>query len=643
MKEIRFLIDWREKFKKGDMVNFDDRGADEFVRLGYAEFTNIKTTAKIQHTVTNNSDIVNVSTKKEIKQNISRDIDKKPSHFVRSSTQQDFSTNHKSVSRVWAGGGVYSGLPPKIKKQINEQLAKEIHKNLYLFIKADFDKVTWDFIRKTSSDYSLKNKRLIFIGLYNTSCRLKVISQEEKQKVNMMLMSSGEKEFYFIDQPPRTEIKIRNFIPFNTHVYGCLIDGMVQTCYYTGTLKQGVSYHAYAIKYPNFTARKNNRSLNAMCEYCYIIGEAFEIRDEYELINEVLPNITKPQDLSLVWDYLNDEPIFSDDEILILTINTFFVKHGLSALDLILCGRAGCKKSGWVEALAHLFDSKVIDGVRSTYKSLVPSFYSNQKNHGELIQSQEICIIDDFFRMFSQQSDLGRIPLKTAIIKGLEEIMTILDRKERTFSSGKGEDFQITARMEASFIATDNATYLDDMQSLYNNEKTNTKPIFRRFNFLVLSDASQEKGASVPNKEEELVYHNLNVRLSRIWGTKSVKLMFRLMMGLMRIKARQVEYDEKTVKLIADKIWKLPHQRESAINALMCGVVVINHVFRARDINGITTNADEKDYADFERLFKRIHDDYCKIVGFIESPPITHEKVENKGSDAQKQLTGEKG
>lgn len=516
------------------------------------------------------------------------------------------------------GGGVVSkDISPSHKHQIRLFFDKEGKKPTAFFIRGDISKSSWDLIRNLSVKYSDLYKVPVFMGVINWSQRLKSITKISENIEVLNLISSTKDGYYFLNQPPRKEQKINLYTPVNTYKFACLIGQNVEICYSRKVLKEGKDYFCEGIEFPNFGLSKNRKTSTSILEKTYLIVHAHEIEDKFSELNDVLPHIKKIQDFSLVWNYQKDEPIYSEEEVALITMNAFYYGEGVNAFNLILCGAGDSNKSTYLKMLNHVFEEKTINTNNSTAKGMVPSFYSDTGSLGAILEAKFIACLDDLFRLFDKSNQMGIVSVKNGIKNGLQDFMNIFDRTKEEVISGKAK---FNVHMKSSFFATDNFKYADTLRQIYKEDEA----LCRRISFLHLSADSVTRATSIlPPLEMSDVFSKARQRLAKIMHVENPWKYIRLMYRYMRTFCNQVRFDAMRVSNITTSIIRIPeHLRhfKSKSRALICSVVLMNEMIQKDSLTDIKLEADESDYILYERLLRRLYKDYC--MTFTGSEPI---------------------
>ena len=210
-----------------------------------------------------------------------------------------------------------------------------------------------------------------------------------------------------------------------------------------------------------------------VCDHVYLITKAEVIPEDTSLVKTMVPVLKHIGQLSLTWNFEKNIPLYSLEEIWILTINQFYVRQGSGALNLIFCGEGGSKKTAWCRILSFIFGDKLQMTQLSTDKGLIPSFYGDKPQLGALLSANKIALLDDYFRWFSQKK--GHTGIKQAIHQGLEQSMQIINREPYLIPNAKSQNFEVC--LETPILGTDNYDYVKELREIY----AISKPIFRRY------------------------------------------------------------------------------------------------------------------------------------------------------------------
>lgn len=520
----------------------------------------------------------------------------------------------KHLSRGDEPRGEILDITPMMKKKVKEFITSMKTKNGFIFLTGQENKSSWDFIKEMSVKYSKMYKRLIFLGVINCVSRLYVKGQNSLSPVDITLLYKTPKKINFIDTLITQKMRIFDSILMRVYPYTCEIDGTIATFYSEKKLEEGKYYHFKGIKFPNYSGFKCGRYSNAVCDFAYIITEAEEEKIDYSPIVKTVKHLKDIQQLSLVWDFKKDQPLYSQEEVMILTISCFYLEQGIAGLNLIFCGAGSTKKTTWLEALEYIFDEIKVNAVNSTPKGLVPTHFGEKVKMGALVDSKFVCLIDELFRLFAKYSDQKHMAQKQSIHLGLQDMMVILEHKRSGYNTGKTD---LPIKMTSSLIATDNFDFKKEMNILFHENNFASAPIFRRFSFLLLSEESEVRTANIGVSKSSIhVLRKNMLRIGKSLKHQSPKKAFFLWMSFMRQAVSLVRFNEDKIDDIIKKVWTLPIDSSGITTPLMKGVVVLNEVLRRDSFEDMNFNALQEDYEMFEKLLIRMHKDYCSAVGF---------------------------
>jgi len=531
---------------------------------------------------------------------------------------------------------IYQGFPPMLKAELNSFL-KENTGNTCFFSKEVYPRADWSFIRRMSLLISTQKKRLVFVGVLNSACRLRSIAQNVENKVKLALLSSIKNKIYFFNEIAKKDVFFDSQCVVQCHEYIGIINEKTVICYYDGVMKDGYEYHIKAVQMPVPTTKKVMNSTLNIQEDTYLILEAEQVIEDFSVLKTFVPCLKNIQQMSMVWDYVNNKPLYSDEEVWIITINTFFVESGCDAMNLILCGEGGTKKTTWCRILSYIFDDPVVMMTLSTSKGVVPSFYGDKPQLGSLLEAKYVALLDDYFRFFSQHAT--HTGMLASIRIGLEQTMNLLDRETYEIPNPKQNRYRVT--FKSAFLATDNYQYVNELRKLFNDNSA----LLRRYSFLILDKETTVKDSI--NLEEEPMNNIKALTAKRISDSFKIEepwIAMRVLFKFLRENAHKSVYDQKKVKEITDRIrakYKFPAHTYfgSKITALIHGVVCLNSVFRAESISKVVFQAMPEDYEIFERIFDRVLYDYYYML--VSSVPPNLDKPKSEQQDKLVQNTEE--
>jgi hypothetical protein len=121
-------------------------------------------------------------------------------------------------------------------------------------------------------------------------------------------------------------------------------------------------------------------------------------------------------------------------------------------LSVLLMGKAGSKKSAFLETLDHKINEETIicEGSITTLKGLTPSFVSKPANPGFLCSANRLALVDELGKMV--EKELNRHEQQTGNLLG--DFNSLLEHKKRTVSSGNDNSTEI--QMTAKTVFTSN-------------------------------------------------------------------------------------------------------------------------------------------------------------------------------------------
>lgn len=528
--------------------------------------------------------------------------------------------NEKRVKATTLRGGKsinqLQEFSPKLRKKLKGFL-KKIPKNdrkykqgSIFFTEDVYSNIVWDLLKEKSSELSDMKNMPIFLLIPNFEGIMIPIAQEDTEKVsvNLLARTTDGKNLFLDDSLASRYVSFLGKASMENYKYFVNVGGEIGVLF-TGQKVPLLNspYKFTGLKVPMYTMIKTVRGKVNVVENVYICTDLKKVKEDYASVSPSLKNIKNIHDLTLVWDFDNDRNIYSEEETYIILSNLLYMEEGNCALDLILCGKPSAKKTSWLDLLKEIFDEKEIMSVNATNKSLVPSFYFDSPKPGVLCDSKYVTLLDDYFRMFSQRSD--KTGYYVAIKQGLESVMNLLDRKDKTIPSGK-RDFSV--RYNASFFATDNFAYHEALTKVYDDDPA----ILRRYTFLLLEHESEEKGTSVCERDINEVIALIKKRLKIVFA-ENCFLKYRLLFTYLRNIVPKIEFDINRFKEIINQHKRHDIYLQGKAKALMKSVIALNTILRWNKETFPKANnfkATEEDYLMFDRLLNRIVSDFLQAT-----------------------------
>jgi len=503
----------------------------------------------------------------------------------------------------------YKGLPAKLMKLVNGEIRRFKQYSMrggVIVCNSCYPKATYDFVKRLSASLSEKNDMSIFVVIPNKDEGYlipKVMLTTTPKALNLIRTTERGFDFFgeFID---RRKITV-SCAEYDCYNYTAVVNGKFSIVY----MKQKLSpedfnkeYFYEGLEIPHYTSADKYGISEPMTMPTYIITKVKEVPKDFSKVKEIVMRLGSMQDLSLVWDFHEDEPVYTDDEVMLLVANLFYMEYSVPAFNMVLCGKPSSKKTPWLVAISKIFGDEVIESSQARGKGLVPHFWGEIPDNGALINSKFCSLLDDYFRMFS--SNVDKVGIYKAIHDGLESVKGILDREERVVPSGKGN---VLINYKSSFFATDNYSYPGVLKEIWEKDPA----ILKRYTFLILSQESEVKGNALLVIDQRRALDLLRQRLSKIFGMDGF-VAYRILTDFMRSSFQKVVFDQKRVDL---KVKEVKQGRdfyfEPKATALIKSVVVLNSLVKRHSTKFV---AEECDYADFERLFKRLIDDFEVIT-----------------------------
>jgi len=373
--------------------------------------------------------------------------------------------------------------------------------------------------------------------------------------------------------------------------------------------------------------RKSRTKSNAnIVDKIVIVSEYSLHEEDFSPLKKLIPEIKCINDLSLVWDFDNDISIYSELETAILLGNVFYYEYGVPALHITLCGsQRTARKSTWLNIISSITGDDVHRCEGSTVKGLVPSFF-DKIDPGAILGSKFVFLGDEFFRTPEQSAQESSSYVKMR--QFLVHMMGLFNKTEATFDSGKGKG---TFLFTKSFFSTDNMKSSNELKQLFENDPA---PL-RRFNFLLVSEETEQRGESIIGDYGDLEIKELTLERfkKRGFNWKKLYMLFKFMRELVP----SVKYDrQRTRKIFLDVIekikpdnallptpkleaWRdLQNGMDDAMKACVKTAVILDKLVAWNDPENLPNSklfiADESDYILAEQMFERIVFDKVKVV-----------------------------
>lgn len=311
-----------------------------------------------------------------------------------------------------------------------------------------------------------------FIGDKSASC------------VDMCLLSKSKEggNFYFFDEFLDRKIKAKSLVNSRLYWYSAFVGNSMALVLSTDPLDERKVYDCSCIFMP---AIMQVDGMNVMVNR-YLVVKKREVKEDFSSVrNKKFRGI---QDLSPVWDFDKNVPVYDDVETFIILSACFFCAESIPAINLILCGATRSKKTAFLDMFSRIFGDDFVTSQWSSSKGLIVSFYGQKPVAGVLFKANYVSMVDEFFRRFLNNAD--KFGTLNALRNGLSEFMNVLEHKEHLYPSGKGN---ISLALRTSFLGTDNSIYKKELPEVWKQDNA----VLRRFTFLLVSPETEEKGKNL--------------------------------------------------------------------------------------------------------------------------------------------------
>jgi hypothetical protein len=520
----------------------------------------------------------------------------------------------------------YKSLPPNIRKFIkaNESVIQNfIRKDggFVLQFNSCYPRANWNFIKEASIKYSRDFKGCVFLFLPNDDkgFMFPLGAASTKRSVNLMsITDTGNFKFVsdFVDR--RSTIVASAKKDFYSYIAS--IGGLNTIVFTEKQLKDEELGMEHSFEAMSVDAFSFHEKLGVpVSSKLYFITKHTPIAMDFSTILKDVSHIKSVQDMSLVWNYRDNQPLYQDIEVRLIDGNAFYSEKGVSALNQILAGITACKKTPWMDVLSWITGDVVTSARHASGKALTPSWYGEAIRVGPLFDARFVSMVDDFFRCADE--DAVRLGLPVALHQKLGSIMNILDRTERSFRSGKGD---VNLTMKSSFFGTDNFYHPEVIKKINDDDPAT----IRRFSFLLVSDETSRRASVLPQLNEIDFLNLTTERFSKIFGVPKPFPVMKKIFLFSRTCIPKVRWDEKTFKEIIDRESSGRDMNtvsfiSTKAPALLKIAVIENELWLRHGLNFV---ARQEDFDVFQELLRRQINDFELIVRKGVAPTKWEEK-----------------
>lgn len=317
-----------------------------------------------------------------------------------------------------------------------------------------------------------------FMGI----CSLKGTKSSLSVTVPIIQESAGQKmELYFLDEYNRSDIRIKTLLSVPIFIYVGVVNKEFAVIYSMRKLDESGRYWIKALRIPFVNVIDGDKIIT----YRYLL---IKERVFHEDLNDVKNlKFDSIDDFCLVWDFDKDIPVYDSIETFIILSSCVFFKPSYPAINLILCGETGTKKTAWFDTFKEIFGDDYALSQWSSIKGLIVSHFGERAQAGILFKASFVSMIDEFFRRFlSDTRSVAKGGATMVLRNGLSDFMNIVEHKLFPFASGKGS---IDLQLKTSFMATDNVIYKSSIPMLWSKDKA----VLKRFSWLLVSEDTARK------------------------------------------------------------------------------------------------------------------------------------------------------
>jgi len=509
----------------------------------------------------------------------------------------------------------------KIKKS-RKEIEKAIKRDggVVLELNSCYKNLSYELIRKQSIIVSEKYKGCVFLFVPNIEGTFVPVVKLDGLKRILLMFHTKSDNFSFFEDNFDKRHKIKSKCEKLFYPYLAVIEGKGGIVLLDSQIKPellGTEFEFNALKIPK-PVYDEKIKLNYMKDF-YLMTETKPVELDFEKIPSIIKKINDIQDLSFVWDYYNNRPMYTDLEVALIIGNIFFAERGTPAMNMILAGKTGSKKTPWLSVLSWITGDEIYSGRHLTLKGLIPSWYGERVSIGAFFSSKYCTIVDEFFRVADEHA--LRIGFPKSLGNVFSGLMNIFDRVGKSYSSGKGKEQLVFTN---SCLFTDNFYHTDALRELAKTDEAS----LRRVSWLITSDKTNEIAGSSRLLNEKKFEEYTMKRFANIFG-KNPKYSLRLLFKYMRKIISDVEFNDRTLQKITMK-YQTESNKEflaSKSEPLMKIAVILNHVI----YNTEKLKAVDRDYKLFEKLIERIASDRQKILSIKKLEKLKFSQVDFKG------------
>jgi hypothetical protein len=368
---------------------------------------------------------------------------------------------------------------------------------LLVFDKKVFGKWTWSEVKKINLQmFEPKQKGKIIIPPHNPARVILFpnyegrvypkgyIGDRNASSVDMCFLSKSDEgnKFYFFDDFLDKRTRADSLVNSHMFWYSAFVENGLALVLSPDALDERKVYQASALFMPAILQVDN---MNVMVNRYFIVKKR-EVKEDFSSVRD--KKFKSIHDLAVVWNFDANQPVYSDVETFIILCACFFMMESIPAINLILCGATRSKKTAFLDMFSKIFGDEMITSQWSSSKGLVVSFFGDRPTAGALFKANYVCGIDEFFRRFLSNAE--KSGALSSLRNGLTEFMNVLEHKEHSYQSGKGN---INLALRTSFIGTDNSIYKRELPDVWKMDNA----VLRRLTFLLVSPETEEKGRNL--------------------------------------------------------------------------------------------------------------------------------------------------
>ena len=379
----------------------------------------------------------------------------------------------------------------KDKKKIMKQLRAT---NVCLYDTKTFNtKVSWDVMFRAAQEYSKKFSKklgknvLFFPIIFNYKGHVFTLNTGNQQ--NILFIGRKSKDFLGFHENIRADMNIDMEISYPFRDGIVVNEGVTRPAFSLLELKQG-HYEVVGLRVPRFIPGKR---FHKVLDYL-LIFDAKKILPKMDIF-PILRKINSIRDLHLSWNIKNKEPIFSDDEMVIILSSMIGLDDEIG-VNLILSSMIPqVGKSTILTVMSKITNDPIVSGTQLREKGLTPSFFGDVPSVGVILSAEHVVLINEFLRYLFKFGGGNLTHRKALFQQYFQSFTEIFERQDKISASGKG---QYKWKCTAGFLTTCNIEQTRLIRDAWQTGEFGDRAPIMRVAFLMMSKNTVEKAREMP-------------------------------------------------------------------------------------------------------------------------------------------------